>query len=147
MLHLFNKHSRQRNTKGCMLSDKTVMTSYMIYSIWCVMMKLVCYYTYVQLLYCGGELSPCNLWNSLCGLIINFYLGKQTWAFVMWNNCICHLKETEKTRVGDPWHFGADQDPDPTPDPTTFLNDNDLIFKKCSHFFLITYPQVHHLQS
>jgi hypothetical protein len=39
-------------------------------------------------------------------------------------------------------------DPDPTPDPTTFFNDfKDLIKIHFSYFFLISYPQVHHLQS
>jgi hypothetical protein len=38
-------------------------------------------------------------------------------------------------------------DPDPTPDPTPFFNDFKDVKKKISYFFLITYPQVHHLQS
>ncbi len=41
-----------------------------------------------------------------------------------------------------------DKEPDPTPDPTTFFKDfKDLIIKKFSYFFLITYPQVHQLQT
>ncbi len=39
-------------------------------------------------------------------------------------------------------------DPDPNPDPTTFFNDfKDLRNKKNFIFFLIAYPQVHHLLS
>jgi hypothetical protein len=58
--------------------------------------------------------------------------------------------------VGDPWHFGADPDPDPrisrylwlmdpdsTPDPTPVFNDAK---KNFFIFFLITYLQAHYLQ-
>ncbi len=53
----------------------------------------------------------------------------------------------------DPYLWLMDPDPtlDPTPDPTPFFIDlKDAIMQKIiifSHFFLITCPQVHHLQS
>jgi hypothetical protein len=56
-----------------------------------------------------------------------------------------------RIRIPDQYLLLIDPDPDPTPDLTTFFNDfKDLIKKKIykkSYFFLITYPQVHHLQS
>ena len=52
------------------------------------------------------------------------------------------------TSVGDPYLWLMDPDPDPTPDLTPFFSD----FKDAKklfffHFFLITYPQAHYLQS
>jgi hypothetical protein len=38
-------------------------------------------------------------------------------------------------------------DPDPIPDPTPFFNGFMDVKKKIPYFFLLTYQQVHHLQS
>ncbi len=96
-------------------------------------------------------------WSEHCfNQISNYWVKSNLKSYIFWklliNQSLTYGKQSTdiklKSSLGDPWHFGPAPDPDPTPDPIPFFF---LDFKDTKKFFftffLITCPQVHHLQS